>query len=304
MDLKKLFAFLSEFTRNTDGAFTVIVMDDEQMEQPRQHQVRPRQVMALLGSTVLLASLLVIALIVLTPIKEFIPGYGTAELRSEARLNSLRLAALQDSLEVQERYLGQLRHLVMGDIDSAFVSTGLDADSALAADLPPRNPYASPTENWTDHAQPAVSMASVPGPTVRPVGYAPSAKYLSSIQFPALPPATGFLSRGFDARSGHFAVDIAVDEGTIVRSIGDGYVILADWTQEGGYAIAVQHADGFVSVFKHNRRLLKRVGDRVRNREALAETGNSGEVTTGPHLHVELWQNGLAQDPQHYMVGL
>ena len=130
------------------------------------------------------------------------------------------------------------------------------------------------------------------------------AQYLASLQLPALPPVGGVLTRGFDARTGHYAVDIAVEEGTLVRAVGDGYVIFADWTQKGGYAIAVQHADGYVSVYKHNQRLLKRVGDRVRSREAVAVSGNSREFTTGPHLHFELWNNGLAQDPRSYLAGL
>lgn len=89
----------------------------------------------------------------------------------------------------------------------------------------------------------------------------------------------------------------------MVRSIGDGYVVLSDWTHEGGFTIAVQHAEGYVSVYKHNQRLLKRVGDRVRAREAVAMSGNSGEISTGPHLHFELWLDGLAQDPVYYLVG-
>ena len=80
-------------------------------------------------------------------------------------------------------------------------------------------------------------------------------------------------------------------------------MIFADWTHEGGYTVTVQHADGYLTVFKHNQRLLKRVGDRVRAREAVAMSGNSGEITTGPHLHFELWHNGLAQDPSFYFIG-
>jgi murein DD-endopeptidase MepM/ murein hydrolase activator NlpD len=114
---------------------------------------------------------------------------------------------------------------------------------------------------------------------------------------------TGFPTRDFDAADAHFGIDIAVSEGTLVRAVGEGYVVLADWTQGAGYTIAIQHADGYLSVYKHNKRLLKKTGDRVQAREALAVSGSSGEVTTGPHLHFELWQNGLAQDPRPYVTG-
>ena len=305
MDMRRLFSFLSEFTRNTDGSYTVIVMDDEQMEQPRQYDVRPRDVAKLVAGVLAVACILVMALLVLTPAKELIPGYGSAELRRSARLNSLRLVALKDSLEAQQQYLAQLRHLLTGEIDSTFEQEAIQADmsSSFGREILPSETPAT-TENWADHEQPTLSVVSVSSPAMRPLEAGLGSKYLSSLQLPALPPVNGYLTRSFDARVGHFAVDIAVDEGTLVRSIGDGYVILADWTQDGGYAIAVQHADGFVSVYKHNRRLLKRVGDRVSNREALAESGNTGEITSGPHVHMELWQNGLAQDPHYYLVGL
>jgi murein DD-endopeptidase MepM/ murein hydrolase activator NlpD len=125
---------------------------------------------------------------------------------------------------------------------------------------------------------------------------------VSSLRFPARPPVDGYVTRSFSAMAAHFAVDFAVPEGTAVQSIGDGHVIFADWTNDGGYSLIVQHAEGYVSVFKHNQRLLKRVGDRVVDREAIAISGNSGELTSGPHIHVELWHDGLAQDPQRYFI--
>lgn len=81
-------------------------------------------------------------------------------------------------------------------------------------------------------------------------------------------------------------------------------MVFADWTYTGGHTIIVQHANGFLSVYKHNEQLLKQVADRVSVREGLAISGNSGEFTTGPHLHFELWNNGLAQDPGAYLLGL
>jgi murein DD-endopeptidase MepM/ murein hydrolase activator NlpD len=126
--------------------------------------------------------------------------------------------------------------------------------------------------------------------------------FMSGLQLPFRAPADGFVTRGFSARDGHFAVDIAVESGSIVRSIGDGHVILADWGYDGGWTLVVHHADGYVSVYKHSDRLLKRVGERVLDREPIAISGNTGEITTGPHVHFELWHEGLAQDPEQYIL--
>ena len=195
----------------------------------------------------------------------------------------------------------------MGHIDSTHIARAEVApfQSTTRSNPRVRGSAEARTSFSPDHEQPAIPISRLtPQPEALPVRTVSTGeRYVSSIQFPTLPPVDGYLTRGFDARSGHYAIDIAVEEGSIVRSIGDGYVILADWTHEGGYAIAIQHSDGYVTVFKHAKQLLKRIGDRVRNREAIALSGNSGEITTGPHLHLEIWHNGLAQDPRYYFVG-
>lgn len=300
-----MFSFLREFTRNAGTAVTIIVMDEEQLEQPRRYRIRRREAMFFVTGTVVVLSLVLLGLIVFTPVREIIPGYGTTEIKQNARLNSLRLTALQDSLHVQQQYVRQLRYLVMGRLDSALASEvtsrQVTADNQGGMLQTSEEPF---SEDWTDHQQPAISVQSMPvQPSEPPFIRVAGDRYLSSIQFPVQTPVSGILTRGFDARTGHYAVDYAAQEGSPVRSIGDGYVIFADWSQDGGNTIIVQHADGFVSVYKHNEQLLKRPGDRVRDRETIATSGNTGEISTGPHVHFELWLNGLAQDPRFFIVG-
>jgi murein DD-endopeptidase MepM/ murein hydrolase activator NlpD len=308
--------FLSEFLRGSpEAAYTVIVMDEGYMEQPRRYHVRPVRVLALAGAGLLVAALLAAAAVTFTPLRQLIPGYGTAQMKQNARRNARQVAALEDSLHRQNRYLRHLQNLMTGPVDSSLVAkaqetTSAEAspssrgaappaaveaaaprDSLDAATAPPRAPLA--TARLPGSASPSVSSE-----TERTRWTSP----LAPLQFPVPPPVEGFATRGFDAESGHYAVDIAAEVGTPVRSIGDGFVVMADRTQEGGQAIAVQHAGGYLSFYKHNRRLLKQVGDRVEAREVIAKSGNSGEITTGPHLHVELWHDGLAQDPASYFL--
>ncbi|WP_457652737.1 M23 family metallopeptidase [Rhodocaloribacter sp.] len=302
-----MFSFLSEFTRDPNSTYTVIVMDEEGMEQPRPYRVRPKRLLMWWTGTALALALALLSLVIFTPLREWIPGYGTAEMQRSARLNALRLAAMQDSLAMQQQYMTQLRKLMLGQIDSSLVGGERPPEPALAVSGELAEVTADPlSKDWTDHEQPALSLERLPvaeTPPVTPVSTA-GERYLARLRFPVLPPVNGFLTRGFDARTGHYAIDLAVEEGSVVRAVGDGHVIFADWTHEGGFTLAIQHADGYVSVYKHNQRLLKRVGDRVRDREAIALSGNSGEITTGPHLHFELWHNGLAQDPRLYFIGL
>ncbi len=303
-----MFSFLAEFTRDLGRSRTVIVMDADGLDRPRTYHVWPHRLLLGWGASALMLALLVLVSIVFTPIRELIPGYGTEELQQEARLNSLRVRAMADTLAMQREYLNQLRHVMLGEPDSSFAVRSRPPEPAFAVSGDLADVAADPlSENWSDHRQPAVSLDRLPsGSTAAPTMVATSVgeRYISGLRFPVLPPVEGYLSRGFDARTGHFAVDIAVEEGSMVRSIGDGHVIFGDWTHEGGFTLAIQHADGFVSVYKHNQRLLKRLGDRVHDRETIAVSGNSGEVTTGPHLHFEIWHNGLAQDPRLYLIGL
>ena len=301
-----MWSFFAELLRRTDGPCTIIIMDDEYREQPRQYRVQPQHVLLTLGLAALALGLLVVSLMAFTPLRDLIPGYGTTELRNNARRAVVRLAALQDSLEAQQQYMAQLRHIMTGQLDTTLTGLAYPAEERVpVSGERPEVAAEPPSENWTDHEQPALPITRLPiNAEASFKVISDGRRYLSSLQLPALSPVGGVLTRGFDARTGHYAVDIATDEGTMVRAIGDGYVIFADWTQKGGYTLVVQHADGYVSAYKHNERLLKRVGDRVHSREAVAVSGNSGEYTTGPHLHFELWDNGLAQDPHPYLVGL
>ncbi|MEM8559745.1 MAG: M23 family metallopeptidase [Bacteroidota bacterium] len=297
-----MFRFVLDLTRRFGRSCTIILMDDEAME-PHQYRFQPGLLIgALLGSALVLA-LAFAALVVFTPaLRAPLIGPDAEVLRGQVVEQEERILAMRDSIALQYQQLAQLGRLITGEADTTEVS---DAPPQLPDlsdfDEPGSVARTAPTGDWADHEQPAIryrflSAGEEPTAAVR------TAEALASLRFPVLPPVDGFLGRGFNARTGHFGADFAVEEGTAVRAVGDGYVTFADWTHEGGFTIAVQHADGYLSVYKHNARLLKRIGDRVGSREAVAVSGNTGEITTGPHLHFELWRNGLAQDPRQYLV--
>lgn len=285
---------------------TVIVLEPDTMSTPRQYEVRPGNALYAAVIAVVLLGIVLVAAIVLTPLRGLILGPGTGELRDVAEANADRAAALEDSLSVQYQQIAQLRAIITGEIDDL----GDDVLDPEAFDLPEpgglsgSGPAASPAagERVGDHAQPALPLSTLGPATDGPRDARAARTYLDGLRLPALPPVDGVESRGFDAARGHFAIDLAATRGTPVRAFADGYVVFADWTHAGGHTIAVQHADGYLTVYKHNGRLLKRVGERVRARETIALSGDSGEVTTGPHLHFEVWRDGLAQDPSALLV--
>lgn len=114
-------------------------------------------------------------------------------------------------------------------------------------------------------------------------------------------PITGIVSGPFDLSEEHYGIDIVAKSDEPVKSIADGSVIMADWTQDSGYVIAIQHRNNLISVYKHNAALLKKVGTFVSAGEIIAIIGNTGELTTGPHLHFEIWYNGTPVNPEDFV---
>lgn len=110
-------------------------------------------------------------------------------------------------------------------------------------------------------------------------------------------PLDGIISQRFLPELGHFGIDIVAPVNSAIKNISSGTVIWSDWTSEAGNSIAVLHAGGFVSIYKHNSQLLKKVGSFVESGEAIAIIGNTGELTDGPHLHFELWYEGRPLNP-------
>lgn len=115
-------------------------------------------------------------------------------------------------------------------------------------------------------------------------------------------PLDGIVTEGFNPKIDHYGVDIVAKENEPVRSVADGVVIMSSWTLDGGYILAIQHAGNLISVYKHNSELFKNVGNFVASGEVVATIGNTGELTSGPHLHLELWHNGNPVNPQEYIA--
>ncbi len=115
------------------------------------------------------------------------------------------------------------------------------------------------------------------------------------------PPVAGIITRGYDSKIDHWGVDIVAKDNEPIKSIADGTVIMSSWTEDSGYVIMIQHRSNLISVYKHNSELLKKVGNFVSDGDIIAIIGNTGELTTGPHLHFEIWYNGNPVNPEEFI---
>ena len=218
-----------------------------------------------------------------TPLKEYVPGKTNVEVKEEVISLSVKVDSLVNLLEGRDLYIESLKRILSGESPTEEIIENNSYDLPKIEDLE--------TSNNDSLFRKKIEKKS-------------SGDYIQvsnekSIYF--FPPVLGDFTQGYSIRLNHLGVDIVAKKGSLISSVADGRVILSDWTQGGGLTINIQHSDGFLSVYQHNSELLKNVGDVVKIGEAIAVIGNSGELTSGPHLHFELWKNGESLNPINYI---
>ena len=227
-------------------------------------------------------------LVAFTPLREYIPGYSSTRLKRQATELTYKTDSLVTVLEYTNKYLDNVRLVLRGDIknneisrDSLFEKFKLDPstidlkpikeDLELREQVELEDKYNLFKRNVTNNGEALFS------------------------------PVSGTVTQEYDLQKKHYAIDIVAPKETPVKSTGDGTVIFAEWTSDTGYVIIVEHKNDLISVYKHNGSLNKVQGDQVKAGEVIAAVGNTGKLTTGPHLHFELWKKGKPLNPQDYI---
>ncbi len=227
-------------------------------------------------------------LIAFTPLREYIPGYSSTKLKRQATELTYKTDSLVRTLDYTNRYLDNIRMVLRGDIenneinrDSLFEQFKLDPS----------------TINLTPIREDSMLRAEV----ALEDKYNLFERNMDKSDLVLFPPVNGTISQQYDAEKRHFAVDVVAPKDTPVKAVANGMVIFSEWTADTGYVIILEHKDGLLSVYKHNGSLSKVQGDIVRAGEVIASVGNTGEFTTGPHLHFEIWDNGTPVNPMNFI---
>ena len=247
-------------------------------------------VITVISSSILLVTAIVVGLIVYTPLKELIPGYPSGEMTRDIRLNALKLDSLEYQLYMKDNYINNLATIIRGEepIDHDMSESEIPVSPSSIEDYHSKEDSIL-REEVEEQQRFSLSLFDDPG----------KAKDLSDLFF--FPPVMGRLISNFDAGAKHYGVDVVPANDQLVKATLEGTVVLADYTSETGYVIQVLHSNDLISIYKHNRQLFKKTGDLVRAGEAVAMAGNTGEITTGPHLHFELWHKGKPINPEEYI---
>ena len=225
--------------------------------------------------------------IYITPLKEYFRGYTSIELRENAVENSMKLDSLESLYLTQSNYIKSLQDLLSGNIsfEDLDKNTATLETNQIELQLVKTNTEDSLLRALVDEED-KYNAFELEG------------QRFTTVLFP---PVKGGLSSRYDNENKHYGVDIVMPENSPVHSISEGIVVFAEWTSETGFVIIIEHLNGLTSIYKHNSSIIKVQGDRIETGEIIAFTGNTGSLTTGPHLHFELWYQGEPVDPESYI---
>lgn len=231
------------------------------------------------------------SLIAFTNLREFIPGYPDVAMRRNILMNAIMLDSLERELDIRDKYFRDLNDVISGRQPISRVEK---RDST--------RDYSNIVFNRSADDSVFRSKVELEEKYSLSSGLKSPARGTSLANIHFFPPVKGVVSSNFDLRTRHYATDIVTQPKAVVSSTLDGTVIMTGWTMETGFVMMIQHSNNLISVYKHNARLLKEMGDRVWAGEAISIVGDSGELyTSGPHLHFELWHNGEPLDPAQYI---
>lgn len=241
---------------------------------------------------VMLTAIILVAgttfLIAFTSLREYIPGYSSARLKKQATELNYKTDSLEQAIALNEKYYLSIKRVLTGDVKTVK----FNRDSIIdAASKDPR------VLDLDRSKQDSLLREKVD----KEDKYNLFESSIANTNFVLFPPVNGTISDGYDLKTKHYAVDIAVPKDTPVKATADGTVIFAEWTAETGYVIIIEHSQELISVYKHNASLTKQQGDLVKAGEVIAMAGNTGEYTTGTHLHFELWSKGYPINPTNFI---
>jgi len=233
-------------------------------------------------SVIILISLTTI-IIAFTPLREYIPGYSSVSLKKKATLLTYKTDSLQRVIAINDQYLASIKKVLTGDVSTV----DFNKDSIIKA---------AEKENIEIDFSPSKEDSLLREKVLLEDKYNPLVTN-TEVSFVLFPPVKGTISEEFNIKEKHYAIDIVTAKDAPVKATADGTVIFSEWTAETGFVIIIDHSNNFLSVYKHNALLTKKQGELVKAGEVIAQVGNTGELSTGPHLHFELWSDGYPINP-------
>ena len=276
-----------KFYKKLSDRYRLIIYNDSTFQSVWSMKLTRLKVFTLTSLLSAFIVVLVILLIATTGLREYIPGYPKAEYRQMVLYTALKVDSLENEIRKRDQFFESIQAIVSGGVpeDNLVIDTTVEFNEVEFMEFN----HDSVFQDRLLAEQTSLSLQS----------NASKKADISQIHF--FVPLKGVVTSSFDSASDHFGVDMVSEPNSRISAVLDGTVIFSGWTLETGYVIYIQHEADLVSVYKHNSELLKSTGERVTAGDAVAIIGNSGELSTGPHLHFELWHEGVPLNPEQYI---
>ncbi len=275
--------------------YRLVIMNNETFEEKGSYKLTLLNVYIVISTILVVFFVIVFCLVAYTPLRKYVPGYGDGNVDKKVLTLTQELETLEKEFNAQKAYADNFRKMLVGD-----VTTEEDIDQNIEPASPDSNLTISPSED-EQSLRKEIDLKDV-GDAAK-LGRATNlnARDVPLEQLFFLPPISGEISAEFMPDKKHYGVDILAPKNTAIKAVMDGYVFISDWTVETGNTIGIQHSNNIITFYKHNSALLKKTGSFVKAGEAVAIIGNTGTLSSGPHLHFELWHRGKPINPTAFI---
>ena len=276
----KVFQFLLQ-------RYRVVIIADNSLEERMSIRFSILKFFALVSGILAIVVFVTLFIVTNSSLSQYIPGRSKDDVLQSLISLNVQADSLRASLNQRDAYLNNIESVLSGNDSFLISNNNLSAEAAIALEK----------ISFEASKEDSILRFVVENEERGSLNYVKK----NDDNFVFFPPVIGYISDTFNFQKKHFAIDLVAKKNSKVSSVLAGTVIVSDWSSEVGYFIGIQHKDNYISFYKHNSSLLKKVGDYVSAGEHIAVIGNSGEFSTGPHLHFELWHNGSPVNPLDYI---
>ena len=278
-------------TNQLRSKYRLVILNDNSFAEKFSLKLSPLGLIVLIGAVTIVMTTLVISLVAFTPLREYIPGYGNVNDRKDIIILSQKADSLENTLVARDWYINNLLNVFSRKTEGKPSKPLKDSTGKYAKidvkpseqDLKLRNEIETNQLSSTSDKVSANKLNA-----------------LSNYFF--FSPIKGTVINSYNLSEEHFGTDIVAAENEFIKATLDGTIVFSGFTSTDGYVIQIQHGNDLISIYKHCSSLTKKTGDYVKAGEPIAIVGNTGESSSGTHLHFEIWYNGFSINPQNYVV--
>ncbi len=271
--------------------YRLVIMNDQTFEEKVSLKLSPLNVFVVAGSLIIFLITGTIYTIAFTPLREYITGYTDVTVKRKLITLLSKIDSIEAKVRFRDEYIVNIKNVISGTIKADKTVNSKDTINKYRDIGNTHSREDSLFRSEIEGQEKSYNLSITENSTNK--------NDISSFFF--FTPLIGVVTSSYNSNESHYGVDVAAPKNAVIKATLDGTVIQGGWSIEFGYTLEIQHNNNLISIYKHNSAIFKKSGERVSAGDVIAIVGNTGEVTTGPHLHFELWYNGTPINPQDYI---